>query len=111
VGPPAARSGRTETACREGAVDNWVVTSLPEFEVRRLQSVTQGAPDFGALQDEAEHEAGQKAAAAYAGLVARLKAILAGQAWDVRVDQPSYHPPGLHRGQRAGLTCSTARRS
>ncbi|HEX4659504.1 MAG TPA: molecular chaperone HtpG [Streptosporangiaceae bacterium] len=67
------------------AVDNWVVSSLHEFEGRRLQSVTQGAPDFGALQDEAEHEAGQKAAAAYAGLVARLKAILAGQAWDVRV--------------------------
>jgi molecular chaperone HtpG len=67
------------------AVDNWVVTSMPEFEGRRLQSVTHGVPDFGALQDEAEQEASQKAAAECASLVGRLKTILAGRAWDVRV--------------------------
>jgi molecular chaperone HtpG len=66
------------------AVDNWVVTGLQEFDGRRLQSVTQGAADFGGLEDEAEQQAGQQAAA-YAGLVGRMKAILAGQAWDVRV--------------------------
>ncbi len=67
------------------AVDNWVVTSLPEFDGRRLQSVTQGPPDFGALEDEAEQKAAERAAAECADLVARMKAILAGQAWDVRV--------------------------
>jgi molecular chaperone HtpG len=67
------------------AVDNWVVTGLQEFDGRRLQSVTQGAPDFGDLADEAEQQAGQQAVASYAGLVDRMKAILAGQAWDVRV--------------------------
>ena len=28
-------------------VDNWVVTSLPEFDGKRLQSVAEGTPDFG----------------------------------------------------------------
>ena len=67
------------------AVDNWVVTSLQDFDGRRLQSVTQGAPDFGGLEDEAERQAGQQAAAEYAGLVGRMKEILADQAFDVRV--------------------------
>ena len=67
------------------AVDNWVVTGLQDFDGRRLQSVTQGAPDFGGLEDEAEQEASQQAAADYAGLVGRMKEILAGQAFDVRV--------------------------
>ena len=67
------------------AVDHWVVTNLPEFDGHRLQSVAQGAPDFGGLEDEAEQQAAEKAAAECAGLVTRLKAILDGRAWDVRV--------------------------
>jgi molecular chaperone HtpG len=67
------------------AVDNWVMTGLQEFDGRRLQSVTQGTPDFGALEDTAEQEAGEKAAARCADLVAKMKTILAGQAADVRV--------------------------
>jgi molecular chaperone HtpG len=67
------------------AVDNWVVTSLPEFEGKRLQSVAQGAPDFGTLEDAAEKAATQQATTEYAALLGQLKAILSGQAWDVRV--------------------------
>ena len=36
------------------AVDNWAVTSLREFEGKKLKSVAQGAADLGALEDEAE---------------------------------------------------------
>jgi molecular chaperone HtpG len=66
-------------------VDNWVVTSLPEFEGRALQSVAQGAPDFGALADETEREATTKASTDFAGLVSRLKEALGGKIWDARV--------------------------
>jgi molecular chaperone HtpG len=66
-------------------VDNWVVTSLREFDGRQLQSVSQGAPDFGTLEDDAEKAAQDKATTEYAALLSKLKAILAGQAWDVRV--------------------------
>jgi molecular chaperone HtpG len=66
-------------------IDNWVVTSLTEFEGKRLQSVAQGAPDFGALADEKEQQAQEQASTEYAGLLAELKEILAGKVWDVRV--------------------------
>ena len=66
-------------------VDNWVVTSLREFEGKHLHSVAQGDPDFGTLEDEAEQQAKEKASTEYAGLLGKLKAILAGQAFDVRV--------------------------
>jgi molecular chaperone HtpG len=66
-------------------VDNWVVSSLHEFEGKGLQSVAQGVPDFGALEDEAEKEAKRKAATELAPLLARLKETLAGKVWDVRV--------------------------
>ncbi|HEY2692273.1 MAG TPA: molecular chaperone HtpG [Streptosporangiaceae bacterium] len=65
--------------------DNWVVTSLREFDGKQLQSVAQGDADFGTLEDEAEQQAKKKASTEYAGLVARLKAILDGKAHDVRV--------------------------
>jgi molecular chaperone HtpG len=67
------------------AVDNWVVTTLTEFEGKRLQSVAQGAPDFGTLDSEAEKQAQEQASTEYAGLLAQLKEILSGKVWDVRV--------------------------
>jgi molecular chaperone HtpG len=66
-------------------VDNWVVTSLRDFDGRQLRSVTQGAPDFGSLADEADKQAAEQAGAEFAGLLAKLKDALAGQAHDVRV--------------------------
>jgi molecular chaperone HtpG len=66
-------------------VDNWVVTSLREFEGKQLQSAAQGISDFGTLEDGAEQEATQQATTEYAALLGQLKAILAGKAWDVRV--------------------------
>ena len=67
------------------AVDNWVVSSLTEFDGKKLQSVTQGAADFGALQDDAEQQAAEQASADYAGLLGDLKEVLGGKVWDVRV--------------------------
>ncbi|MGD0068047.1 MAG: molecular chaperone HtpG [Streptosporangiaceae bacterium] len=66
-------------------IDNWLVGSLRDFEGKRLQSVAQGTADLGPLEDEAEAQAKEQASAEFADLVAKLKAILAGQAWDVRV--------------------------
>lgn len=66
-------------------VDNWVVSSLQEFDGKRLQSVAQGLSDFGALEDEAEQEAKEKATTEFAALLGRMKAVLADKVWDVRV--------------------------
>jgi molecular chaperone HtpG len=66
-------------------VDNWVATTLREFDGKRLHSVTQGATDLGPLEDKDEVAAKEQASTEYATLIGRLKTILAGQAWDVRV--------------------------
>jgi molecular chaperone HtpG len=66
-------------------VDNWVVSSLREFDGKKLQSVAQGAGDLGALADETEKQAKEQADTEYADLLGKLKAYLSGQAWDVRL--------------------------
>jgi molecular chaperone HtpG len=66
-------------------IDNWVANSLPDFDGKRLESVAQGDPDLGGLEDEAEQEAKQKADSDFADLAARLKDALAGKAFEVRV--------------------------
>jgi len=70
-------------------VDNWVVSNLREFEGRRLASVTQGGTDveslLGSAPDAAETTEKEQADAEFAALTGQLKAILAGQAWDVRL--------------------------
>jgi molecular chaperone HtpG len=66
------------------AIDNWLVTSLPDFDGKRLQSVAQGVFDLGALEDEAEKEAGEKAGTELSGLIERLKKALGDKVTEVR---------------------------
>jgi molecular chaperone HtpG len=66
-------------------VDNWLVTTLREFEGKQLQSVAQGGADLGGLTDEAEKAAQDQASTEFADLLSKLKELLDGQAWDVRV--------------------------
>ncbi len=66
-------------------VDNWIVTSLHEFDGRSLQSVAQGRTDLDKLADEEEKKAHEEAAAERAALVERLKTTLGDLVWEVRV--------------------------
>ena len=81
----AFRAKGIEVLLLADVVDNWLVTSLREFEGKQLQSVAQGAADLGGLADEADRAAQDQASTELAGLLARLKELLDGQAWDVRV--------------------------
>jgi molecular chaperone HtpG len=81
----AFRTKGVEVLLLGEAVDNWLVSSLREFDGKKLQSVAQGAGDLGALADEAEKQAKEQADAEYADLLGKLKARLSGQAWDVRL--------------------------
>ncbi len=81
----AFRAKGVEVLLLADVVDNWLVTSLREFEGKQLQSVTQGMADLGGLADEAEKAAQDQASTEFAGLLARLKELLEGQAFDVRV--------------------------
>ena len=81
----AFRTKGIEVLLLSQGVDNWVVSSLREFDGKKLQSVAQGDGDLGALADEAEREQKEQADTEYADLLGKLKAHLAGQAWDVRL--------------------------
>jgi len=81
----AFRTKGVEVLLLADGVDNWVVSSLREFDGKRLQSVAQGGGDLGALTDEEEKQAKEQADAEYAELLAALKACLSGQAFDVRL--------------------------
>jgi molecular chaperone HtpG len=81
----AFRAKGVEVLLLTDVVDNFVVTNLREFEGKPLQSVAQGQADLGDLEDEAEKAAHDQAGTEFSGLVARLKEILGGRAWDVRV--------------------------
>ena len=81
----AFRAKGVEVLLLTDAVDHWVVTSLRDFQGKRLQSVAQGPADLGDLEDETEKAAHDQANTEFAGLLAKLKEILDGQAWDVRV--------------------------
>jgi molecular chaperone HtpG len=91
-------------------VDNWVVTSLREFDGRQLQSVAQGAPDFGTLEDDAEKAAQDKATTEYAALLGKLKKILDGQAWDVRVTNRLTTSPACIVANEPEIDINLARR-
>ncbi|HXL17083.1 MAG TPA: molecular chaperone HtpG, partial [Streptosporangiaceae bacterium] len=67
------------------AVDNWVVSSLQEFDGKRLQSVAQGTADLGTLEDETEKQEADKAETEFADLPGRLKAALGDKVWAVRL--------------------------
>ena len=81
----AFRAKGVEVLLLADVVDNWLVTSLREFEGKQLQSVAQGPADLGGLEDAAEKAAQDQASTDFAGLAAKLKELLEGQAWDVRV--------------------------
>ena len=91
-------------------VDNWVVSSLREFDGKRLQSVAQGSGDLGDLDDEAETEAKEQASAEFAGLIGQLKAILAGQAYDVRVSSRLTTSPACIVANEPEIDINLARR-
>jgi molecular chaperone HtpG len=91
-------------------VDNWVVSSLREFDGKKLQSVAQGTTDLGFLEDKTETEAKEQASTDYADLVAKLKAILAGQAWDVRVTSRLTTSPACIVANEPEIDVNLARR-
>ncbi|MGO9079609.1 MAG: molecular chaperone HtpG [Streptosporangiaceae bacterium] len=81
----AFRAKDVEVLLLGDLVDGWVVSSLREFDGKRLQSVAQGSADLSALAGEAEKEASEHARSEFAALAGRLTKILDGEVADVRV--------------------------
>jgi len=105
----AFRAKGVEVLLLTDPVDHWVVTSLHDFAGKRLQSVAQGPADLGALEDEAEKAAHDQANTEFAALLAKLKEILDGQAWDVRVTSRLTTSPACIVANEAEININPAR--
>jgi molecular chaperone HtpG len=66
-------------------VDEWMLTSLTEYEGKSLQSVAKGDLDLGRLEDEAEKKANEDTAHEFKGLVDKVKQALGERVKEVRV--------------------------
>jgi len=66
-------------------VDEWVVSSLTEFEGKQLVSVAKGGLDLGKLEDEAEKQEQEKQASDLKDLTEKIKTTLGERVKDVRV--------------------------
>jgi molecular chaperone HtpG len=106
----AFRAKGVEVLLLGEGVDNWVVSNLREFDGKRLQSVAQGAADLGSLEDEAEKQAKEDADEEFAALLAKLKAYLAGQAWDVRLSSRLTTSPACIVGNEPETDINLAQR-
>ncbi|XZG71152.1 molecular chaperone HtpG [Chitinibacteraceae bacterium HSL-7] len=66
-------------------VDEWMASSLTEFDGKKLQSVAKGELDLGAFEDEAEKAKEAEASEALKDVVSAIKETLGDQVKDVRV--------------------------
>jgi len=66
-------------------VDEWVVSNLPEFDGKPLQSVAKGTLDLGKLEDEAEKQKQKNEAGEYQELTEKIKQSLGDRVKEVRV--------------------------
>ncbi len=66
-------------------IDEWVVSHLPEFDGKSLQSVAKGDLDLGDLADKEDKAQQEKTVSEFKDLVEKIKAILGERVKDVRV--------------------------
>jgi molecular chaperone HtpG len=66
-------------------VDNWVVSSLPEYQGKPLQSIAKGELELDKLDDAETKAAQEKAASDFKELTERLQTVLADKVKEVRV--------------------------
>ncbi|MEZ0232971.1 MAG: molecular chaperone HtpG [Methylophilaceae bacterium] len=82
-------------------VDEWLLSSLTEFDGKKLQSVAKGDLDLGKLEDEAEKEQQKKVEDEYKSLIEKIQSTLGDSVKEVRVthrltDSPACLVSGTH---------------
>ncbi len=66
-------------------VDEWMMSSLTEFDGKSFKSVAQGELNLGGLEDEAEKSEQEKTGKAFEDIIARVKKTLGDAVSDVRI--------------------------
>ena len=79
------RKKEVEVLLLSDRIDEWVVSSLPEFEGKKLVSVARGGLDLGELADAKEREAEDEQKKTFAPLAQRIQDALGARVKEVRV--------------------------
>jgi molecular chaperone HtpG len=90
-------------------VDEWVVSSLTEFDGKSLQSVAKGDLDLGKLQDEAEKKEQEKEADEYKDFTKRIQDILEAKVKEVRITHRLTSSPACLVSDQYGMSMNLER--
>jgi molecular chaperone HtpG len=90
-------------------VDEWLVTSLTEFDGKQLQSVAKGALDLGDLEDKDEKESTEKQAEAHKDLLQRMKDVLGDSVKEIRISQRLTDSPACLVVEEHDMSANLAR--
>jgi molecular chaperone HtpG len=90
-------------------VDEWVVSTLTEFEGKPLQSVAKGDLDLGKLGDEAAKQDQGKRQIEYKDLLDRMQNVLKDQASGVRVTDRLTDSPACLVSDEHGMSMNLER--
>jgi molecular chaperone HtpG len=90
-------------------VDEWLVTSLLEFDGKSLQSVAKGELDLGELEDKAEKESSEKEAEAHQDLLKRMQEVLGEAVKEVRASHRLTDSPACLVVEEHDMSANLAR--
>jgi molecular chaperone HtpG len=90
-------------------VDEWLVTSLLEFDGKSLQSVAKGELDLGELEDQAEKEDSAKETEVHQDLLKRMQEVLSEAVKEVRASHRLTDSPACLVVEEHDMSANLAR--
>jgi molecular chaperone HtpG len=90
-------------------VDEWVVSSLTEFDGKKLQSVAKGGLDLGKLEGDAAKVEDEAAGGAHQPLIDRIQRVLEARASAVRVTHRLVDSPACLVSEEHGISTNLER--
>ncbi|MCG7897329.1 MAG: molecular chaperone HtpG [Candidatus Thiodiazotropha weberae] len=90
-------------------VDEWLVTSLTEFDGKSLQSVAKGELDLGELEDKEEQESQEQQAEEHKALLDRMQQVLQESVKEIRISQRLTDSPACLVVEEHDMSANLAR--
>ncbi len=90
-------------------VDEWLVTSLTEFDGKALQSVAKGELDLGDIEDKEEKESSEEASEAHKDLLQKMQETLGETVKEVRVSHRLTDSPACLVVEEHDMSANLAR--
>jgi molecular chaperone HtpG len=90
-------------------VDEWMLSSLSEYDGKPLQSVAKGDLDLGSLEDEAEKKEQEQEAVEFKEITARIQEVLTEKVKEVRITHRLTGSPACLVSDQYGMSMNLER--